>query len=129
MVLGELEKLVLNQLWSVGEADAKQIHAVIGEERGNSINTVQSTLDRLYKKQLLSRVKQGHAHIYQARIDREDLIAQLIRDITSDFVSQGRDSLMAAFVSLSADFGDDELKRLEAMIHEHRLKAQSSEKL
>jgi predicted transcriptional regulator len=127
MILGELEKQVLNQLWSVGEADAKQIHAIVGDERGCSLNTIQSTLDRLYKKQLLSREKQGHAFIYRARVDREDLIARLIRDITSDFVSNCSDSLMAAFVSLSADLGDSELDRLETMIREHRSKEQDTD--
>lgn len=128
MVLGELEKQVLNRLWSVGAADAKQIHAALGEKRGCSLNTIQSTLDRLYKKQLLARQKQGHAFLYQARVDREELVARLIRDITSDFVSQSNDSLMAAFVSLSADLGDNELDRLEIMIREHRSKKQDSEK-
>ena len=123
MILGELEKQVLNHLWSAGEADAKQIHAAFSAGRSSSLNTIQSTLDRLYKKQLLSRSKQGHAFVYRTRVDREDLIAQLIRNITSDLVSQDNQSLMAAFVSLSADLGDDELDRLEAMIQNHRRKS------
>ncbi|MFK4754298.1 BlaI/MecI/CopY family transcriptional regulator [Oceanobacter antarcticus] len=122
MILGELEKQVLNYLWSAGEADAKQVHAAFYAERSRSLNTIQSTLDRLYKKQLLSRSKQGHAFIYRTRIDREDLIAQLIRDITSDLIRQDSESLIAAFVSLSADLGEDELNRLEAMILDHRRK-------
>ncbi|HBS41324.1 MAG TPA: TrmB family transcriptional regulator [Oceanospirillales bacterium] len=124
MILGELEKQVLNQLWTTGEADAKQIHAALGEAQGRSLNTIQSTLDRLYKKQLLSRSKLGHAFIYRPRLDRSELIARLIRDITSDFVRQGSDSLMAAFVSLSADLGDEELDRLEALIRQHRSQSQ-----
>ncbi|HCG79528.1 MAG TPA: TrmB family transcriptional regulator [Oceanospirillales bacterium] len=123
MILGELEKQVLNHLWSAGEADAKQIHAAFSAGRSSSLNTIQSTLDRLYKKQLLSRSKQGHAFAYRTRVDREDLIAQLIRNITSDLVSHDSQSLMAAFVSLSADLGDDELDRLEAMIQNHRRKS------
>ena len=125
MILGELEKQVLNHLWSAGEADAKQIHSAFSAGRSSSLNTIQSTLDRLYKKQLLSRSKQGHAFVYRTRVDREDLIALLIRNITSDLVSQDNQSLMAAFVSLSADLGDDELDRLEAMIQNHRRKGKA----
>jgi len=47
MQLGELEKQVLQYLWNASEADAKQVHAVLGQSRGNSLNTIQSTLDRL----------------------------------------------------------------------------------
>ena len=61
MQLGELEKQVLQYLWNASEADAKQVHVVLGQSRGNSLNTIQSTLDRLFKKGLLSRTKQGHA--------------------------------------------------------------------
>lgn len=57
MQLGKLEKIVLQYLWNKKEADAKQVHSVLGVPRGNSLNTIQSTLDRLFKKELLSRSK------------------------------------------------------------------------
>ena len=123
MILGELEKRVLNHLWSAGEADAKQIHSAFSAGRSSSLEYDSEHTGPSVQKQLLSRSKQGHAFVYRTRVDREDLIAQLIRNITSDLVSQDNQSLMAAFVSLSADLGDDELSdRLEAMIQNHRRK-------
>ena len=116
MILGELEKQVLNHLWSAGEADAKQIHAAFSAGRSSSLNTIQSTLDRLYKKQLLSRSKQGHAFVYRTRVDREDLIAQLIRNITSDLVSHDSQSLMAAFVSLLATFKSSSYTKVSGVL-------------
>ena len=89
MQLGELEKQVLQYLWNTQEADAKQVHAVLGLTRGNTLNTIQSTLDRLFKKQLLSRTKQGHAYYYRAKVDRDALLATLISSVTSDFVTEG----------------------------------------
>ncbi|MFW0778584.1 MAG: BlaI/MecI/CopY family transcriptional regulator [Rickettsiales bacterium] len=120
MILGDLEKRVLQYLWQVPEATAKQAYAVLTEAEGGTLNTIQSTLDRLYKKQLLSRQKQGHAFYYRARVDREALIAQLIRDVTGDFVSDGEDSLIAAFSSVSADLDDEKLSQLEALIRQQR---------
>ena len=84
MQLGDLEKLVLQFLWSEKEADAKRVHIAVGMSRGNSLNTIQTTLDRLFKKSLLSRTKQGHAHLYTAIVDRESLIATLITDVTAN---------------------------------------------
>ena len=40
MILGELEKQVLNHLWSAGEADAKQIHSAFSAGRSSSLNTI-----------------------------------------------------------------------------------------
>ena len=78
MILGELEKRVLQYLWETPEADAKQVHEALTRRQGGTLNTIQSTLDRLFKKNLLIRQKQGHAYYYHAKVGREELIAQLI---------------------------------------------------
>lgn len=75
MILGELEKRVLQYLWETPEADAKQVHAVLIRCRGGTLNTIQSTLDRLFKKDLLTRRKQGYAYYYCAKVGREELLA------------------------------------------------------
>ena len=120
MQLGELEKQVLQYLWNASEADAKQVHVVLGQSRGNSLNTIQSTLDRLFKKDLLTRQKQGHAYYYRAKVGREELIAQLIQSVTGDFISEGEDSLIAAFSSISAGLDDEKFSQLETLIQRQR---------
>lgn len=120
MQLGELEKQVLQYLWDNEEADAKQVHSVLGKARGNSLNTIQSTLDRLFKKQLLSRNKQGHAFVYRASVSRDTLIATLITNVTSDFVESGEHSLIAAFSSVSEKLNDEQLDKLEKLIETQR---------
>ena len=120
MILGNLEKRVLQYLWAESEADAKQVHCALTKRKGGTLNTIQSTLDRLYKKNLLTRRKQGHAFNYRARVGREALIAQLIQDVTCDFVNEGEDSLIAAFSSVSAGLDDEKLLQLEALIARQR---------
>lgn len=120
MILGELEKQVLNYLWDQGEAGAKQIHRAFSSTRSGSLNTIQSTLDRLYKKKLLSRRKSSHAYLYRPKVERESLIAQLIRDVTQELKQQDQNVTMAAFASLTSELGDDELDQLEALIESRR---------
>lgn len=119
MQLGELEKLVLNYLWAVGSADAKQVHEHFKKTRGGSLNTIQSTLDRLHKKAILQREKHGHAYQYRAAMDKNAFLGELIRTVTRDF-STDHDHLLAAFVSLSADLDEAHLDRLEALIKDSR---------
>jgi predicted transcriptional regulator len=45
-LLGELELAVLERLWAEGTAEAKDVHRVIGEPRGITLSTIQSTLER-----------------------------------------------------------------------------------
>ena len=116
MLLGELEKQVLNYLWSVQSADAKQVHGVIAKLRGGTLNTIQSTLERLFKKSLLSRSKQGHAYIYSPQVGRDELIAQLINDVTHDFVDAGENGFVAAFSSVSSKLSEQQLNELERLI-------------
>lgn len=122
MHLGELEKLVLQHLWKSGEADAKATHAHFERVRGGSLNTIQSTLDRLYKKGLLRREKQGHAFVYRAAVDRDAFIGKLINEISSEFGTSGENTLMAAFTSLSGSLDSSQLDALERLISEQRNK-------
>jgi len=120
MNLGELEKLVLQHIWDTGPVDAKQAFAHFEKNRGGTLNTIQSTLDRLFKKGLLSREKHGHAYIYKAAINRNAFIGQLINNITNDFGATKENPLLAAFSSLSSDLDNEQLDELERLIEEKR---------
>ncbi|MFT5758896.1 MAG: putative transcriptional regulator [Alteromonadaceae bacterium] len=125
MQLGELEKQVLEYLWKSKPTDAKQVHSYFEKNRGGSLNTIQSTLERLFKKDLLSRVKNGHAYQYFPKVARQELIGQLIKNVTHDFVVEDENSVVAAFSSISSDLDEDQLDKLEAMIEQQRQKLQA----
>lgn len=119
MILGELEKLVLKFLWETDTADVKEVHRHFEKIRGGSLNTIQSTLDRLHKKGLLAREKVSHSFQYRTAMDRQKFIAELIRSATDDFSEDG-DALLTAFVNFSAERDDESLDRLESLIREYR---------
>jgi len=120
MNLGELEKLVLKHIWDTGEVDAKGLHAHFVKTRGGTLNTIQSTLDRLFKKGLLLREKHGHAFRYREALNRNAFIGQLIGDITSGFGSADKSPLLAAFASLSSGIDNTQLDELERLIEAKR---------
>ena len=122
MNLGELEKLVLKYFWQVKTADAKQVYAHFEKLRGGSLNTIQSTLDRLFKKRLLNRDKQSHAYQYRAAYQRRQFIGELIKDVTQDFTIDNEDSLLTAFVSMSSELDEDQLEKMEKLIQDYRSK-------
>lgn len=127
MRLGELEKQVLHYLWQAESADAKQVHAHLSKSRGGSLNTIQSTLDRLFRKGLLSREKQGHAFQYRPAVERYAFVGQLIQDVTREFVDD-ENGLVAAFTSISSELNEAQLEQLERLIEAQKAKRQEGPK-
>lgn len=118
--LGELEMAVLEHLWSRGELDAKGVYSALGKTRGISHNTIQSTLERLFKKKLLARQKISHAYVYRAVINRDELMSRLINDVVQTLSKANTDGMLAAFVDIAARTDEAHLDRLEQLINEYR---------
>jgi len=84
--MGHLELTVMEALWARGEANVHEVMLCL--DRRLAYNTVMTTLDRLYKKGLLSRSKIDRAYFYAARLTRlewqqkqaEDLVAGFLQD-------------------------------------------------
>lgn len=123
LALGELERDVLGALWAAGPLNPGAVHERVGAHRGISVNTVCSALKRLCDKGLLCREKVSHAYVYRATVSRAALQRQLIGAIEEEFSDDGGATLLAAFVDLAEERGDDTLRRLERMIA-LRLKAE-----
>ena len=118
--LGELEMAVLEHLWVEKSGSAKGVHNGIGIQRGISLNTVQSTLERLFRKQLLSREKVSHSYVYSPSVQRGELMAQLIDDVVKTLSGGKSDYLLSAFIDYAAREDESSLDRLEQLIAQRR---------
>jgi predicted transcriptional regulator len=118
--LGDLETAVMERIWAIGPADVKRVHKDIGRRRAITLNTVQSTMERLFRKALLAREKVSHAYVYSARVTREELARAAVAAALERVASGETETMLAAFVDLAARAGDDTLDRLEAMIAARR---------
>ncbi len=69
--LGPLEQRMLDGLWAKGNATVRELL----EEGCHDLayTTVMTTLDRLFKKGLLSRVEEGRAFRYTPRFSRQEM--------------------------------------------------------
>lgn len=115
-LLGELETAVLEYVWDHGTTDAKAVHRDLGAPRGITLNTVQSTLERLHRKQLFIRERVGHAYRYAAAVSREAFRARAIATAAGDLRGAEAAGVIAAFVELAARANHRNLDRLEAMV-------------
>jgi BlaI family penicillinase repressor len=69
--LGPLEQRMLDGLWARGSATVREL--VEGSCQDLAYTTVMTTLDRLFKKGLLTRSVEGRAFRYSPRCSREEL--------------------------------------------------------
>jgi len=73
--LGPLEERLLAALWERGHATVREL---VGSDcRDLAYTTVMTTLDRLFKKNLLDRKAEGRAFRYAPRLTREELHRKL----------------------------------------------------
>ena len=118
--LGELESAVIDHLWSAGPAEVKDVHKAIGRPRRITLNTVQTTLKRLYEKGLLTREKVSHAFVYAPAMSREEYQRRTLDQTLGLLLRGERGAMVAAFVDLTERAGSDELERLERLVAERR---------
>jgi predicted transcriptional regulator len=117
--LGELERSVLEYLWSAGEAGVVQVHAAIGKRRIMP-NTVGSALERLHRKGLVRRQKVSHAYRYSPALGADEFAARRVVEAAGGLPALAGAGLLAAFVDLVAGVDEAALDRLEQLIAQKR---------
>jgi predicted transcriptional regulator len=112
--LGAREIGILECLWEHPDASAQQVTDWLsGSGRAVvSLSTVQSTLERLTRKQLVSRNKHGRAYLYRPVLERQQLIGGLLRDLADDLAG----GHMAPMISGFLDYVAEEDPALESQL-------------
>ncbi len=119
-VLGDLERAVLDRLWSDGPADVRGMHRAVGEPRGITSNTIQSTLERLHRKGLATRTRRGRAYWYGASLTRREWLCGAIEDLLRGIPGAGTDTVLSAFVDVLERASEEDLAQLERRVRARR---------
>jgi len=119
--LGALERDVLAIAWERDELSVRDAC----ERLGSSVayTTVMTTMDRLYKKGLLSRRKAGRAFIYKATATRDELEGAVAVELVQGLIQRdGSEPLpiLSSLVDAVSDRDRALLDELERLIREKR---------
>lgn len=120
--LGELELKVMIQVRNLGETSVTNVNRALNDVY--AYTTVMTTLDRLYKKGLLTRRKDGRAFLYTAKYSPEEMERTIAEDIIGSLfeTSSGRvEPVLACIVDSVSDRDRQLLDELERLIREKRL--------
>jgi len=121
LALGKLEREVLEQIWQRREVSVRDVYLQF-EER-IAYTTLMTTLDRLYKKRLLHRRKDGRAFLYSAAVGRDEFEDGIREDVIDSLFESGIGEIqpvLACFVDTVSERDRELLDELERLVKEKK---------
>jgi predicted transcriptional regulator len=119
MELGDLEAAVLGSVVKQNKASARQVAKDLEPSRGLAYSTISTTLDRLYKKGVLSREEEigrgGSRYIYMIRSE-EKVKGKVVKGVVDRLLTAFGPSVLSTLNEYVDDIPKEELKRLEEKI-------------
>lgn len=80
-----LELLCLKALWSLGEGNVKDVQQLVARTRPLAYTTIMTVLERLVRKEKLTRRKQGRAFLYVPTMSEDAMRQVAVRELLESF--------------------------------------------
>jgi predicted transcriptional regulator len=119
--LGKLEKQMLVEVRRTGETSVRQVCDSMGHS--TAYTTIMTTLDRLYRKGLLNRRKEGRAFVYSAKFSAGELERGVAGDVIGNLLDGNSgpvEPVLACIVDAVSDRDRQFLDDLERLVREKR---------
>ena len=124
--LGKLERAVLNEAWQRDEVSVRDIYLAFGESI--AYTTLMTTLDRLFKKNILTRRKDGRAFLYAPAVSPDEFEQGIREDVIEGLLGHGSDvqPVLACIVDTVSERDRELLDELDRLIKEKRRELKQS---
>ena len=111
--LGKLELQVLNEVWLRSEVSVRDVYLSFGETV--AYTTLMTTLDRLYKKRLLTRRKDGRAFVYLAAVSAQELDQGIREDVIDGLLGRDAETVRPVLACIVDAVSERDLKSLDEL--------------
>ena len=125
LALGKLERQVLEEAWQRGEVSVRDIYSAFGERI--AYTTLMTTLDRLFRKQILDRRKDGRAFFYSPRVSSGEFEQCIRVDVIDGLLGGGAEGIqpvLACIVDTVSETDRELLDELDRLIQEKKRELQ-----
>ena len=125
LALGKLERQVLEEAWRRGEVSVRDIY--IAFEERIAYTTLMTTLDRLFRKQILDRRKDGRAFFYSPAVSREEFEHGIREDVIDGLLGRGAEGIqpvLACIVETVSERDRELLDELDRLVQEKKRELQ-----
>jgi len=128
-MLGPLEGRVLEAVWSRGrEWAVADVQAALGGDL--AYTTLLTTMDRMFKKGLLDRRREGRAFVYVPTLSQDELERGVVAVVVGRLLRRGRGAavpVLSCLVDAVSDRDRELLNDLERLIRRKREKRERGE--
>lgn len=127
--LGDLEQKAIHEIWRRGESSVGSLCSAFGEIY--AYTTVMTTLDRLFKKGLLSRRKVGRAFFYSSVYSMEEMERGVAQDVISKLLDTSigmAEPVLACIVDSVSERDLQLLDELERLLNQKREQLKAEDK-
>lgn len=112
---GELQTQIMSAMWRLGDATVEQVRSALPPRYRGAYNTIQTVLNRLAERGLLSRHKAGNVIEYRPRLSEAEYLS---RSISQTLAGASMDARQAALARLIGNLDKDELADLQQLARE-----------
>ncbi len=125
--LGDLEMAVLSALWSsTSPLSVREVLALVKRRPALAYTTVQTVLDRLHEKNLVSRDEHGKAFLYRPRVSQEEWLGEQAARVLTEAKGPPNNAVLMAFLDTAERADPALVEKLSALIAMRKGKGRAS---
>jgi predicted transcriptional regulator len=109
-IQGELQVRIMAALWNIEEGTVEQVRQELPPRHRGAYNTVQTVLNRLAERGLLSRRREKNQIVYRPKLSEAQYLSRSIQRTLSGASPDARQVILA---QLLGDLGEGELSDLQ----------------
>jgi len=115
--LDDLQLKIMQVLWKEGEVGVSDIQEQLKarDDRELAITTLNTVLQRLYKRGIVNYRKAGRQYIYRAEVTEKETQSSMTSSLV-DRLFKGKSSILVNHLLESSAFDNDELEELKQKI-------------
>jgi len=117
---GDLQVEVMNAIWKLGQATVDDVRDQQPKTRRSAYTTVQTVLNRLVERGLLTRSREGRAFVYRAKLGESEFLARSIGDRLAGATPDARRAALVNLVDELEPGEVDELARRANQVRRER---------
>jgi predicted transcriptional regulator len=126
--LGPLEQQIMVIVWQAGEVSVRDV--CLAFDGTLAYTTLMTTLDRLHKKGLLTRRKEGRAFFYSPQLSPQEFERNIARSLVDTLLGRTAgevEPVLACIVDAVSEHDRALLDELDSLIKEKRRELQTKE--
>lgn len=117
---GELQHQIMAALWRLGEGTVEAVRSELPEDHRGAYTTVQTVLNRLAERGMLTRHKDGRGLAYQPVLTEAEYLSRSMEHTLAGATPSARQAALAALLGGMAPDELDEVRKLARRVAKAR---------